>query len=193
MKLGSLLYCILNLAQFISLVNLGIICFLHLRTLFWYPNYPSIIYTRQISIYAPIIRRRKQSTVCILSLSKVSKLLLHRTIIVHLSLLSLLLIQRLSQICYFKRVSLKCFLVIRIVVFASEALQAHFPHYDLLSAALSPRFDYTLSTKSSHMTLGPIRSRLSIRLLHSRRCLMIDKKDLVSRAANYHRVLLLHL
>ena len=169
MKLSSLLYCILDLAQFIPLVYLRIVCFLRQLTLFWDPNYPSIINTSEISIYASIIRRRQQSTICILSLSKVSKLLLHRTVVVHFSLLSLLLVERLSQISYFKGISLlyiiiilKCFLVIGIIVFTSKALQTHFPHYNLLSAALSPRFDDTLSTKRTYMTLGPIRSWLRV-------------------------------
>lgn len=162
MKFGSLLYCILDLAQFISLVYLRIICFFRQLTLFWDPNYPSIINTSEISIYASIIRRRQQSTICILSLSKVSKLLLHRTAVANFSLLSLLLVERLSQISYFKGISLKCFLVIGIVVFTSKALQTHFPHYDLLSAALSPRFDHTLRTKRTYMTLGPIRSWLRV-------------------------------
>ncbi len=162
MKLSSLLYCILDLAQFIPLVYLRIVCFLRQLTLFWDPNYPSIINTSEISIYASIIRRRQQSTICILSLSKVSKLLLHRTVVVHFSLLSLLLVERLSQISYFKGISLKCFLVIGIIVFTSKALQTHFPHYNLLSAALSPRFDDTLSTKRTYMTLGPIRNWLRV-------------------------------
>ena len=162
MKLSSLLYCILDLAQFIPLVYLLIVCFLRQLTLFWDPNYPSIINTSEISIYASIIWRRQQSTICILSLSKISKLLLHRTVVVHFSLLSLLLVERLSQISYFKGISLKCFLVIGIVVFTSKALQTHFPHYDLLSAALSPRFDDTLGTKRTYMTLGPIRSWLRV-------------------------------